>query len=273
MNRQKKPEKLSIIVSTYNATEYLQQVLKSLNQQTDLNFEVIVADDGSDESTAEIINEFKNGASYPLFHAWHEDKGFRLAASRNNAILKSTGDYIVFLDGDCMVFSDFVRQHRQSAESGYMLRGSRVMLSESFTKDIFAGKKNLPVTFVQWAKLWFSKGVNRISPLLNLRLPRYNSENNWRGVKTCNLGMWRQDLYAVNGYDERYVGWGREDSDLAVRLFRLGIRRKEGRNQAVVIHLWHRENDRSNLSVNDALLEGVINSDVVEAKQGLKQRI
>lgn len=124
---------ISIIVTTYNRPAALRVVLLALNQQTDLNFEVVVADDGSKEDTRRMITELRPSLNYRLVHAWQEDKGFRAARARNLAVTQSKGEYLVFLDGDSVPRGTFVAHHRALAEQGWMVAGNRILLSPEFT--------------------------------------------------------------------------------------------------------------------------------------------
>jgi glycosyltransferase involved in cell wall biosynthesis len=263
------PQKISVIITTYNSTEYLSRVLASLSVQGCNDFEVIVADDGSTQETADLIKKATAEYRYPLLHAWHEDNRFRAAAIRNLAVTKSSGDYLVFLDGDCLALENFIARHRDCAEFGYLVRGSRIMLKEAFTKKLLTGQNDLPYTLLDWIKLRLCGNVKRIFPIFGLPYRQYAKTKKWPGVKTCNLGIWRKDFEAVNGFDESYIGWGHEDADIAVRLIRHGIKRKEGRTQVPVIHLWHQENDRSHLSDNEDRLQTVISASYTWAEAGL----
>ena len=266
-----KPAKISVVLSTYNSPAYLEKALVALSAQTEQAYEVVVADDGSNDATRDVIERLTSSFSVPLVHAWQEDRGFRAAASRNEAVRKSTGDYLVFLDGDCLARSSFIQAHRQFAEAGYFVRGSRIMLREAFSKRIFAGQAVVPETAWQWLLCKLQGDVKRIGSLLPLplRFTAYRKRGAWYGVKTCNLGVWRQDFEAVNGFDERYVGWGHEDADLAVRLLRQGVARKEGRASIPVIHLWHTESSRDQLSDNVERLQTVLAADYCRVQDGL----
>lgn len=264
------PTFASVIISTYNSPPYLKLVLDSLMHQSDQNFEIVIADDGSEASTKTLIEQFADRSTVPLLHAWHEDQGFRAAAARNHAVSLSQGDYLIFLDGDCLALPNFIENHRRHAQSGCMVRGSRVMLKETFSNTILEGAK-LPKSLMSWCLIRMRGGVKRIGALLPLPFPKFRQATKWYGVKTCNLGIWRQDFAAVNGFDERYVGWGHEDADLAVRLLRYGVKRKEGRSDVPVIHLWHKENDRSTLSDNENRLQDVLHDTYVRSPLGLDQ--
>lgn len=264
--------KLAVIVTTYNRPDALRAVLAGYAAQTDLAFELLVADDGSRDDTGDLVRRFTTSAPFPCHHVWHEDIGFRAAGIRNRALCRTTADYVVFTDGDCIPGEAFVARHRSLAEPGWFVAGNRVLLSRAFTDRVLAA--GVPVhrwSGWDWMRARLAGDVNRLAPLLDLgdggwrkRRPRQ-----WEGVKTCNLGAWRTDLVAVNGLDETYTGWGMEDSDLVVRLLRAGVRHKTARFSAPVFHLWHPENDRSRLPENRARLAQVLASSQVQAALGL----
>lgn len=265
-------DRISVIVTTYNREDALDAVLRSLARQTDRDFEVLVADDGSGPGTAARIENWKNKIGIPLHHVWHEDKGFRAAAIRNRAILAATGLYCIFLDGDCLARPDFVAAHRRLAEQGWFVTGNRILLSPGLTADVLRqGLEAERWAFPTWIRWRWRRGVNRVLPLLHAALGPFRKlqSRTWQGARSCNLGIWRADLVRVDGYDAEYDGWGREDSDLLVRLLRAGIRRKSGNFATGVIHLWHREADRAYLPDNDARLDAVLAGDRWRARKGL----
>jgi glycosyltransferase involved in cell wall biosynthesis len=265
-------ELISVIVTTYNREDALDAVLRSLAQQNDLDFEVIVADDGSGPATAKLVDAWRTKIGRGLEHVWHTDRGFRAGEIRNRAILAARGGYCVFLDGDCIVRSDFVAKHRQLAEPGWFVTGNRVLLSADLTKRVLA-EKLTPQTWniVRWLAERWRGGVNRLSALLDLPLGplRRIRRRVWQGARSCNLAIWRSDLDRVDGFDADYHGWGKEDSDLIVRLLRAGVCRKDGVFATGVLHLWHMEADRSRLSENERKLSTVFVSGDVRARQGL----
>ena len=265
-------ELISIIVTTYNREDALDAVLRSLAQQGDPAFEIIVADDGSGPATAKLINSWKSKIRRRLEHVWHPDRGFRAAEIRNRAILVARGTYCVFLDGDCIVPRDFVAAHRRLAEAGWFVTGNRVLLSAELTTEVLGGK----LTPERWSLVrWFAErwrgGVNRLSALLHLPLGplRRVRQRVWQGARSCNLAIWRSDLDRVDGFDADYSGWGKEDSDIIVRLLHAGIRRKDGMFATGVLHLWHSEADRSQLYRNERKLDEVITGDRIRAQRGL----
>lgn len=251
-------ELVSVIVTTYNWPDALSLVLKSLDRQSVAGFEVIIADDGSTDETARRIAELRKSVGYSLQHVWQEDDGFRAARCRNRAVLKSAGDLLVFLDGDCIVREDFVEQHLRLSQPGWFVRGNRVKLSEGFSRELLASQ-SLALLDGGWGrvKLWRQRKIGRLLPLMKLPVGklRYLKRDQWYGVKTCNLGVFRQDFLDVNGFNEDFMGWGHEDADLAIRLIRNHVRRKEGNFATAVFHCYHREVNRSNEQRNRAMLE------------------
>jgi glycosyltransferase involved in cell wall biosynthesis len=265
-------ELISVIVSTYNREDALDAVLRALSCQTDPHFEIIVADDGSGPATARVVRAWASKTTAPVKHVWHEDHGFRLADIRNRGILASAGAYIIFLDGDCIARPSFVAAHRGLAEAGWFVTGTRILLSPDLTDRILQhGLEPELWTLPHWLVRRFRREVNRITPLLELRLDalRKLTPSRWRGARGSNMAFWRKDLENVDGFDTSFQGWGREDSDIFIRLIRAGVARKDGRYATGVLHLWHREADRSGLAENDRQLDAVLNSDRVAARRGL----
>jgi glycosyltransferase involved in cell wall biosynthesis len=265
-----------MIVTTYNREDALAAVLRSLARQSDADFEVIIADDGSGPATADLIARMRQTFGGRLTHVWHDDCGFRAAEIRNRAILAARGDYVVFVDGDCLVRADFVAAHRALAAPGWFVTGNRVLLSEKLTARVLSeGLAPEEWGAAEWLAERARGGVNRLSVLIHLPLgpSRRLAARNWRGARSCNLAVWRADLEAVDGFDAAYAGWGREDSDLVVRLLHAGVRRKDGRFATGVIHLWHREAKRDALADNERRLERAMGGEAVRAVQGLSALI
>ena len=264
----------SLIVTTYNRPDALAAVLAGVLAQHDRGFEVLVADDGSRDDTRALVGRIAAGAPLRIAHVWQEDRGFRAGAARNRAAALARGQYLVFLDGDCVPRPDFVAQHRRLAERGWMVAGNRILLSEPFTREVLAG--SLPIhgwTFGQWRESCRRGAINRTAPLRTLPLGplRRLGARRWQRVRTCNLGLWAEDFRAVNGFDEAFEGWGFEDSDLAVRLLNLGVRRKYGAFATGVLHLWHRENDRAREGENWQRLQQRLAGGDTRASRGLEQ--
>lgn len=240
---------LAVIVTTYNRPQALQRVLQGLAAQSRPAEEIIVADDGSRPATAAMIEANAAALRLPVAHVWHEDRGFRAGAIRNRAVAAARGDYLVFLDGDCIPGPRFLARHAALAAAGRFVTGNRVLLSAQLTETLLRGT-GLPHTW-GWPRIlgYRLRGeLNRLQPLLTLPPGRWrdlSQRGQWRGARSCNLGLWRADFEAVEGFDEHYTGWGHEDADLAVRLLQHGVRRRDGRWGTAVWHLWHAQQDRS----------------------------
>jgi glycosyltransferase involved in cell wall biosynthesis len=263
---------ISVIVSTYNREDALDAALRALSRQSDRNFEVVIADDGSGPATARVAHEWAAKTALPVKHVWHEDCGFRLSDIRNRGIRASAGAYILFLDGDCIARPNFVAAHRRLAEPGWFVTGTRILLSADLTDRILHQGLEPELWGVgRWLVPRARRQLNRFAPLLELRLGamRKLSARRWRGARGSNMAFWRADLEKVDGFDNSFSGWGREDSDIFIRLIRAGVRRKDGRFASGVLHLWHPEADRSRLAENDRQLDELLHSDRIAAKRGL----
>jgi glycosyltransferase involved in cell wall biosynthesis len=263
---------ISVIVTTWEREDALDAVLRSLASQTDRDFEVIIADDGSGEATARLIESWVPRFGRPLRHVWQEHRGFRAGEIRNRAILASEGRYCVMLDGDCIARPNFIATHRRLAEPGWFVTGNRILMSEQLTATVL--RENLDPEnwdYRRWTSERARGGINRTLPLMSLPLGplRKLRAREWRGARSCNLAVWRSDLDLVDGFDCAYEGWGREDSDLLVRLLHAGVRRKDGLFATGVLHLWHPAADRSFLEDNDRKLEDVCASGRIVAQRGM----
>jgi len=267
--------RIAVIVTTYNRPDALAAVLEGYLAQTDLNFEVLVADDGSTPDTAQVVQQFQVRATFPIRHIWQEDDGFRAAAIRNRALAATIADYIIFTDGDCVPLPDFVARHRCLSEVGCFLSGNRLLLSQALTQKVLRDKTPLHLwRAVDWLCARSRGQINRLTPLLHLpdiAGVRKRAPQRWQGAKTCNLSAYREDLLRVNGLDESYTGWGLEDSDLVIRLIRAGLVNKSARFAAPVLHLWHKENDRSHLEENQRRLQQVLSATHSYALKGVDQ--
>jgi glycosyltransferase involved in cell wall biosynthesis len=256
--------KISVIVATYNRIDALNIVLQSLENQTDSNFEIVIADDGSKNDTRSFVEKFTKDSKNKIFYVWHEDLGFRLAKIRNLAIENSNGDYLVFLDGDCAVQPDFISQHRNLAEPKNMVTGSRILIEEKLTSEICSSKKWDFQKFKENScSNFFKKQINKFLPLY-IKLPNHHlrvyPKFVWRRIKGCNLACWKSDALQIGGFDESLVGWGHEDADFVYRLHEIGIKRKSGAWATEVMHLWHRMANKDNAAKNAAIVRAKIMS-------------
>ena len=260
--------RVSLIITTYNWPESLILVLKSIENQTIFPEEVVIADDGSTVETKEIIAKFQKDSDLNIIHSWQEDNGFRVAKSRNKAIAKSCGDYIILIDGDIILHPKFVQDHVNNAKVGYFMQGSRVLLSQDITEQIIISNR---ISFS-----FFSKGMKgrKNSIHSNFLSKIFSTKKNYlRGIKTCNIAFFRQDFINVNGFNNEFEGWGREDSEFVVRLFNNGINRKNVRFNAIQYHLWHKAIDRMSLDCNNQLLQNSIENKLKVCKKGINKYI
>ena len=265
-------ERISVIVATYNRPDALDAVLRSLFHQSDPDFEVFIADDGSTEATKRLIDDWTPRFGGRLTHVWQPDDGFRLAEIRNRAILAATGDYCIFLDGDCIARKNFVAMHRTLAQPGWFVTGNRLLLSRALSERVLRERLEPENwTFGDWWRARRAGEIRRLAPLVVLPLGplRRRRARDWRGAQGCNLGIWRSDLVAVDGFEGAFKSWGREDSDLLIRLMRAGVRRKDGRMATGVLHLWHPEADRSRLDDNERRLDNIRTGTRIRAERGL----
>lgn len=269
---------LSVIVTTYNWPQALKLVLEALAAQVIPNMEVIVADDGSGQETRTLVEKMSEVFSCPLRHVWQEDNGFQAAKIRNKAIIQASGEYLIFIDGDCIIAKNFIQSHLFLKQKNCFVAGNRVLLTQSFTQELLQPNNQHELhkwRFLNWFKALRGKKINRLLPCVQSRLLvqiiNLCNKQKWQGAKTCNLAAWKQDLLAVNGFDESFTGWGFEDSDLVLRLLRKKVKRKEARFYAPVIHLWHAEQSRESLTQNFEKLEQIIYSTTTKAKIGLEQ--
>jgi glycosyltransferase involved in cell wall biosynthesis len=264
---------IAVIVTTYNRPDALAAVFEGLRAQRDRAFEIIVADDGSGPETAAVVDAYREQGDLAVDKVWQEDQGFRAGAVRNLALARTKADYVIFTDGDCLPLPDFIAGHRRLAERGWFVAGNRILMAEKLSRHILV--ERLPVhdwPAGRWLSLFLKGEINRFLPLWRLPVPgwlRKLPARRWYGVMTCNLAVWREDLLAVNGFDEVYAGWGLEDSDLTLRLLHSGVNRKSARFATPVIHLWHPENDRSALEENRLRLAALSRSRRTRAKRGV----
>lgn len=256
----------TLVVTTYNWPEALNLSLRSVFKQTRMPDEIIVADDGSKEETALLIKQLSQEFNFPIKHCWQEDDGFRLARSRNNAIIASCCDYIVFIDGDIIVHKDFIKDHVNYAQKGTFVNGSRVILSAKLSQRLLSGDlKKIGCHFITE-----KNNLNGIRiPFMHklIKGPQYTIQR----IKGCNMAFWMSDLRSANGFDESFVGWGREDSDMAIRLMNAGIIRKNLKFCAIEFHIYHKEQSQDLLLKNDAILQEVVKHKLTKAKVGINE--
>ncbi|MDF3078249.1 MAG: glycosyltransferase [Sphingobacteriaceae bacterium] len=257
----------SLLIATYNWPEALEASVRSAFRQTSLPKEIIICDDGSGDATKELVQKLKDESPVPLIYMWHPDEGFQLATIRNKGIALASGDYILQVDGDVILHKDFIKDHLNNAADGVFFSGNRFYLSPDRSSKIlskpFKRMRIYPkLAKDSWAQL-------RIPFLQKFMADRYRKSYHY--VIGCNLGIWRKDLIAINGYDESFTGWGSEDWDLAIRLENSGVGLRLLRFGGIQFHIFHQENQRSNVSENGSRALQHLHDKVTRIEKGVDQ--
>lgn len=260
----------SVVITTYNWPQALELALEALARQDVPPHEVVVADDGSREDTRAMLERVAKGYPMPLRHSWVEDKGFRVSLARNRAIAATSGDYVLLLDGDMVAHPRFVADHVWAAKPGTFVQGMRVLTDEEGRERLLSHEKDQLGFFDRG--LTRRRHTLRIPPLAALSL-RTTEGQSGNAIKTCNQGWWRDDLVKLNGFDERFEGWGREDKDLAMRAFHAGLKRRSLRFAGLATHLYHQERHEEGASPNDGLLADTRATGRVRSPLGLDRHI
>ncbi len=233
--------KTSVIITVYNRPEMLGACLWALALQSDPPDEAVVSDDGSGPEAAERMRALFGDLPFPVRYVWQEDRGYRLAAARNNAIRAAGGDYLVSLDCDVLLMPEALAIHRQRARRGVFLAANRAWVGEQDTRTVL--RQTLTPRLLD--VLWTRSDRRHLRPahrqfvrnrlLRSVGLARRNKPK----ILGCHFSLFREDIEKINGFDEQYVGWGLEDDDFALRLHRAGIRGQSLVLEARALHLWH----------------------------------
>jgi len=261
---------VDLIITTYNRPDALECVLKSIMHQTILPNQVIIADDGSGKETEELINRYQINFPTKLIHSWQEDIGFRAAESRNLALSKVVSQYVIIIDGDIILEEHFIADHLEFALPGYFLQGGRVLMTEVKSKEIL---KDLP------ERLKVNIFDSSLESRLEKRLTAFRSKflgkifarklKDMSKIRSCNMSFFFADVKKINGFNNKLVGWGREDSEFAERLINSGIKGKLIKFIALGYHIYHREESKASLPKNDLILEDTIQNKRIYCEDGL----
>lgn len=269
-------ELISVVVTTYNRSDALALVLSALKAQSDPYFEVVVADDGSTPEQLQSTQSAALRLGLKVTHVWHPDIGFTASQVRNLGVAAAQGSYVIFLDGDCVPEVDFVAQHRKLNQLGHFVNGSRVLLAPVLTNQVLQTSR-CPAG--QSASYWLKQRLRGQASKLTglLRLPdgeyRCQSQFRWKGIRSCNLAVWRTDYERINGFDETFIGWGHEDADFVLRLHNAGLVRKNGFCSTEVFHLWHPESSRAQEGVNADKVRARMQSGQTRATVGYQESL
>ena len=265
----------SVIMTTYNQPHHLELALCGLLLQTENNFELHIADDGSRSETSDLVEKYMEKAPFPIVYSWQQDLGYRKTKILNEAIRKSKADYFIFIDGDCVPHKDFVLNHLRYRQKGYYLAGRRVELGEQYSKTlttdmVLRGELNRPnlgvlISCLKKDSEYFHRSFEITNPLLRKFLNMEQVDD----MKGCNFSVDRESLFKVNGFDEDYEGYAREDTDLEMRLQSLGLKIKSLKGLAIQYHVWH---PRLSESENNKMkLKELIASPDFACKNGLSR--
>lgn len=259
---------VSLLITTYNRPDALAHVLQSAMQQKYLPDEIVVADDGSTEDTAKVVQAAAQQSPIPIRHVWQPDEGFRAAQSRNRALAVATGEYIIMIDGDMLLHPDFIADHLLIAQKGVWVQGSRVLMSHELTERILAQDLPNPCVFSGSLDGIEKKHATWRCPAVSKWWAKWLSKSK-KSVKTCNLAVFREDALRVNGFNNEFVGWGREDDEFVARLHHAGVKRANLRWAGVAYHLWHKESDRAFLPANEQLLQDTLSKKSTRCENGV----
>ena len=237
--------KITLVISVYNKPGVLRLVLAACSRQSFPSFEIIVADDGSGPEVRDVVTEARADSLHPIIHLWHEDRGWRKNVILNNAIRTSRGEHLVFIDGDCLPSRHFLLDHWNEREDHRVLLGRRVETSERWSKELTIRRIEIG-EFEKVGGREILDGLTGRSLRVEdgIRLPsrfvRRLLLRTVRGMLGSNFSVAREDLVAINGFDELYDGPGcGEDSDIQFRLSLAGVSGKSLRNLAIQYHVWH----------------------------------
>ncbi len=264
--------KADLLITTYNRPEALEAVFMSIGRQTVMPHKIIVADDGSGAETATLIKKYQSIFDMELVHAWQEDQGFRAAESRNNGLAHVESPYVIIIDGDMLLGKYFIQDHLYFAERGHFIQGGRVMLTEEKTREL------LQVLDAKRTFQYLEKGVEsrlekKITAFRSILLAALTQQKlvNKRKVRSCNMSFFMEDILRVNGFNNEFVGWGREDSEFVERLNNAGVQGKLLKFTLLAYHLYHKEETRASLPQNDELLNKTIATKLVRCEDGLSK--
>jgi glycosyltransferase involved in cell wall biosynthesis len=257
---------VAILIATYNWPEALNLVLQSVFKQTKLPNEILIADDGSKVETKILIEKFQLQTDIPIHHFWQEDKGFRKAKILNKAISASQSEYIIQVDGDCILHPKLVDDHCRSARKGIYLYGSRVNI---LPEAVDAVLKNEILEFNVFSTEIKNKTRTFHLPIIaQFYKPHPSISKKFRG---CNVSFWSADIIAVNGYNEDFEGWGREDSDVVIRMGNNGVQAKRLRYAGIVFHLYHKINGKDHFEINNQMQRNTIANKTIRIANGVDQ--
>jgi glycosyltransferase involved in cell wall biosynthesis len=272
--------KTSVIVPTYNRPQALKLSLLSLAAQSILPSEVLIADDGSGGETRDLILAIQEQLkhAFPIRHIWQEDIGFRKPRILNETVRHSTGDYLIFIDGDCMAHRHFVRAHLEYSSPDAVLSGKRVEIGRQVSERLI--EKESVMNTLTFRLLWdaarrqsrrVAESVQIKNRFLRRLMHRDRISND--GVWGCNFSLYKQLFLDINGSDEDLDAL-MEDNDIGIRVLNQGKRLRSMRGLAIVFHLWHKSTwsfDTEKYKYNEAILKRRIANKEMVCKNGIRK--
>lgn len=269
--------KTTLIISTYNSEAYLKLCLMTVLAQTVKPDEVVIADDGSKEKTANLIKEFARVSTVPVKHIWHEDEGFRKCMILNKALAACEGDYIVQIDGDVLLDRHFIEDHKSIAKPNFWVNGSRVLLSEKVTTNMMHKYEALTVENILDAKQlinMFQMPISSVMNSLRVRLLRNFLKSRYAIKKVdhmrgCNMAFWKSDAIDINGYNEDLTFWGHEDGEFVYRLHFNGVKKQSLKMGGNVFHMYHKPSSRDNESLHIETINNVKEKHITRCSHGI----
>lgn len=269
---------VAVILSTYNAPVWLALTLYGYLNQTDTDFQIVIADDGSNDATRKLIEEFQATTSLNIKHVWHADDGFQKCLILNKAIQAADADYLILSDGDCIPRNDFIAVHKAEAKEGYFLSGGYFKLppetSQRVTREIIE-------TGACFTSKWLiNNGVQRNLKLLKLTQNKIlralcngttPTKRTWNGH---NASCFKADAINVNGFDER-MRYGGEDVEFGFRLKNTGLRAKQVRYSAICIHLEHERSycNAADLALNMEIRKTTLRERLLRTAFGIQREV
>tara|TARA_B110000908_G_C10100511_1_gene378340 strand:+ start:41 stop:835 length:795 start_codon:yes stop_codon:yes gene_type:complete len=258
--------KTTLIIATYDWPKALEAVLLSVVKQSLLPDEIIIADDGSTKETKLLIDRYSQKFNTKLQHIWQVDNGFQKTSILNKAVARAKGEYIIQIDGDILLHHHFIKDHISTAKKGTFIHGSRVFINKKITKEILS-----KLTFKFSI---FKTGIsNRFNGLHTTYLSKIISSknNSLTGTRGCNFSFWKTDFKKVNGYNEDMKGWGKEDTELSVRLMNIGLQKYKLKCLAICYHLHHNFSTREGMNINNTILATTIKKNKISCANGINK--
>ena len=267
---------LGVVITTYNSPTWLEKVLWGYEQQSDADFEVIIADDGSAQETRDLIDSFKTRGKLNLLHVWHEDDGFRKTEILNKAIVETASDYLIFTDGDCIPRSDFIAVHKALAEPGCFLSGGYFKLNMPVSKQV--SEQDIIDAKVFDADWLQSQGQPKSHKMMKLTATGLKvkllemftpTKATWNGM---NSSTWKENIVAVNGFNEAMT-YGGLDREMGERMMNSGLKGKQIRYSAICLHLDHKRGyaTEETWERNRAIRQQVKKEKLAWAEKGIKK--